>query len=265
MNRSYLFVPANRPERIAKALASGTHAVIVDLEDAVPPGEKMAAREALAAALPAAQPVLVRINSAGTEWYRDDLALLASPGIAGVVLAKAERVHHIAEVTQALGADARVIPLIETAQGFANALELARAPSVLRLLFGSLDFQLDLGIDGEGDELLHFRSQLVLVSRLAGIEPPIDGVYTAFDDDAGLRAETLRVRKLGFGAKCGIHPRQVGVINDSFRPTADEVAWAKRVVQAAADAQGAAVALDGRMVDTPVIAKAEQILKDAQH
>ena len=158
-----------------------------------------------------------------------------------------------------------MIPLIESEQGFANALELARAPAVERLLFGSLDFQLDLGIDGEGDELLHFRSQLVLMSRLAGIQAPIDGVYVAFDDDAGLRADTLRVRKLGFGAKCCIHPRQVAVINESFRPTVDEVAWAKRVVQAAADAKGAAVALDGRMVDTPVIVKAEQILQDAQH
>ena len=265
MNRSYLFVPANRPERIAKALASGTHAVIVDLEDAVPPADKLAAREALAAALPAAQPVLVRINSAGTEWYRDDLALLSRPGIAGVVLAKAERVEHIAEVAQALGPQARVIPLIESAQGFANALELARAPSVERLLFGSLDFQLDLGIDGEGDELLQFRSQLVLMSRLAGIQAPIDGVYVAFDDDAGLRADTLRVRKLGFGAKCCIHPRQVTVVNEAFRPTAEEVAWAKRIVEAASKAQGAAVALDGRMVDTPVIAKAEQILEDASH
>jgi citrate lyase subunit beta/citryl-CoA lyase len=156
-----------------------------------------------------------------------------------------------------------VLPLIESAQGFANALEVARAPGVQRLLFGSIDFQLDLGIDGEGDELLHFRSQLVLVSRLAGIEPPVDGVYVAFDDDEGLRRETQRVRKLGFGAKLGIHPRQVKVINEAFSPTADEVAWARRIVQAAADAKGAAVALDGRMVDTPVIAKAEQILKDA--
>ena len=263
MNRSYLFVPANRPERIAKALASGVHAVIVDLEDAVPPAEKVAAREALAAALPAAQAVLVRINSAGTEWYRDDLALLGKPGIAGVVLAKAEQVEHITEVAEALGHGACVLPLIETAQGFANVVELARAPAVQRLIFGSLDFQLDLGIDGEGDELLYFRSQLVLASRLAGIEAPVDGVYVAFDDDAGLASETRRVRKLGFGAKCGIHPRQVKVINEAYSPTAEEVAWAKRIVQAAADAKGAAVALDGRMVDTPVIAKAEQILKDA--
>jgi citrate lyase subunit beta / citryl-CoA lyase len=253
--RSYLFVPGNRPERFAKACSSGADAVIIDLEDAVPPGEKAAARASAAAWVSPEHPVLIRVNRAGTEWFRGDITMCATPGVAGVVLPKAERVEDI----QAIGKP--VLPIIETARGFWNAPALAHAPNVQRLIFGSIDFQLDLGINGEGEELLYFRSQLVLVSRIAGLPPPVDGITTVFDTPDAVRADTQRARRLGFGGKLCIHPKQVSTVNDGFGPTPEEQAWAKRVVEAAATAGGSAISLDGEMIDRPVLARALELLK----
>ena len=146
----------------------------------------------------------------------------------------------------------------------ADALVLARAPRVERLAFGSLDFQLDLGIEGDDDELLSFRSQLVLTSRLAGIAAPIDGVTTSIGDSDRLRAETTRARRLGFGAKLCIHPGQVAIVNAAFAPRDEEIAWAKRVLEAARASEGAAVKVDGKMVDRPVILRAEAIVREAE-
>jgi citrate lyase subunit beta/citryl-CoA lyase len=259
--RSYLFVPGNRPERFDKGCRAGADAVILDLEDAVPPAEKSQAREEVMKWLSPDKPVLVRINSADTEWFRDDIAVCSKPGVAGVMLAKAERVEDIDVIAQRVRV---IVPLIETAQGFANAPALAQARSVQRLAFGSIDFQVDLGISGEWEELLFFRSQLVLASRLAGIQAPIDGVSTAIDDPDQVRADTLRGRRLGFGAKLCIHPKQVAPVNAGFRPTQEEVAWARRVLDAMVAAQGAAVSVDGKMVDRPVMLKAEQIINESK-
>jgi citrate lyase subunit beta/citryl-CoA lyase len=261
--RSYLFVPGNRPGRFAKACAAGAHAVIVDLEDAVPEEEKAAARAALATWLTAAQPVLVRINGPETEWFPEDLRLCKSPGIAGILLPKTERVEHLRSIDAEVGKP--ILPLIESAQGFWNVLEIARSPSVERLVFGSIDFQLDLAMQAEEEELLYFRSQLVLASRVAGIDAPVDGVSVAIENPEQLRVDTLRARRLGFGGKLCIHPKQVAHVNNCFRPSADQVAWARRVVEAASAAKGAAVAVDGKMVDRPVILKAEAILREFEH
>jgi len=260
--RSYLFVPGDRPERFDKACAAGAHAVIIDLEDAVPPSAKDAARDAVAQWLSPARPVLLRINGAGSDWFRQDLALCGKPGVAGVVLPKAERPEDIECVAHA-GAPA-VLPLIETARGMWHVHAIAHAKRVQRLMFGSIDFQLDTGIDGDDLELLYCRSQLVLVSRVAGIQPPVDGVTTAINDPEVLRADTQRARKLGFGGKLCIHPKQVGEVNRHFLPGEQELAWAQRVLQAASEAKGAAVALDGKMVDLPVIRKAEEIMSEAR-
>lgn len=263
--RSYLFVPGNRPERFSKACASGADAVIIDLEDAVAPETKDEARASLAGWLTPKQPVLVRINSAGSEWFQDDLDLCTLPGVAGVVLPKAENADDVRMIA-ARGAAAGfiVLPLIETAAGFANAAALAGAPGVQRLLFGSIDFQVDLGIQGEDDALLYFRSQMVLLSRLAGIQAPVDGVTTGIDDAELLRADTLRARRLGFGGKLCIHPKQVDAVNRHFAPDEAEVAWAVRVTEAAAAAGGAAVAVDGKMVDRPVLLRAQDIMRESQ-
>lgn len=260
MKRSYLFVPGDRPERYAKALAAGADAVIIDLEDAVAPLAKEGAREALRAWLNQQQPVLVRVNSADTAWFADDIRLARLPGVAGIVLPKAERPDDIARLMQQ-GAQA-VLPLIESALGFHHALELARQPGVERLVFGSIDFSVDLGLTEGVEELQYFRSQLVLVSRLAGILPPVDGVTTTLDDIARITDDTRRARRNGFGGKLCIHPRQVAHVNAAFAPSADEAAWAARVLQAVENTDGAAVALDGKMVDRPVILQAQAIMEE---
>jgi citrate lyase subunit beta / citryl-CoA lyase len=262
--RSYLFVPANRIERVAKAHAARPHAVIVDLEDAVPLEDKAGAREAAARALPGTAPVLVRVNAPETEWFEDDLALCRDIGAAGVVIPKAEHPDHLALAASRLPPATALLPLVETARGYADAAALCKAQGVQRLVFGSIDFQLDLGITGEGEELLYFRSGLVLASRLCGVQPPVDGVTVEIDDEERVRADTMRGKRLGFGGKLCIHPRQVAVVNACFQPTAAEIEWARRIVEAASAAGGAAVQVDGKMVDRPVILKAQAILAEAR-
>jgi citrate lyase subunit beta/citryl-CoA lyase len=264
MPRSYLFVPADRPERYAKALASAADAVIVDLEDAVAPAAKESARGALAdwlarSAAQAAARVIVRINAVDTPWFADDLALLRSSRIAAVMLPKAERRTDLASIPHDC-----LLPLIETAAGVDALREIARTSHVQRLVFGSIDLQADLGIAGDDQELLLFRSQLVLQSRLAGIAPPVDGVCTAIDDAAALEAQTLRARRLGFGAKLCIHPGQVDAVNRGFMPSAEELAWARRVIDAAQAAGGGAVAVDGKMVDKPVLLRAQALMQQVE-
>ncbi len=258
--RSYLFVPGNRPDRFAKACAAGADAVVIDLEDSVAPADKQKARSAVESWLTAAQPVLLRVNTAESEWFLQDLRLARTPGIAGVLLPKAERVEEIQIVAEAFGPEVPVLPQIETARGFRNALALAGAGQVKHLLFGSIDFQLDLGMTAEEDELLYFRLQIVLDSRLAGIQPPVDGVTTDIHSSERVRADAVRARRLGFSGKMCIHPKQVSVVNECFVPSAEEEAWARRVVEASAEASGAAISVDGKMVDRPVVARAEAIL-----
>ena len=260
---SLLFVPASRPERFDKALGSGADAVIVDLEDAVAPADKDAARAALAAWLDPAHPVLVRINAADTPWFAADLELLVRPGVSAVVLPKAEYPDDVVVASRA-GGGLAVLPLIESALGFEQRRALAHADRVERLIFGHIDFQADLNMRATEEELLPFRTALVLASRLAGIAAPIDGVCTAIDDAELLQADALRARRLGFGGKLCIHPRQVAVVNRCFAPSAEEVAWAQRVIAADTASGGAAVAVDGKMVDRPVVLRAQAILVEAQ-
>ena len=257
---SYLFVAGNRPDRFAKAWAADPDVVIIDLEDSVPPAEKIAARASVGAFLSAARPVMIRVNDATTEWFREDVALCREPGVRGVVLPKAERTEDIRFLAERVASTTPILPLVETAKGFWNVSVLAGADQVQRLIFGSIDFQVDLGISGDDEELLYFRSQLVLVSRVAGILAPVDGVTTNIHSSDRVRSDTLRSKRLGFGAKLCIHPKQVRVVNDCFIPSPEDEAWALRVTTAAAAAQGKAISMDGEMVDRPVVAKAEAIL-----
>jgi citrate lyase subunit beta/citryl-CoA lyase len=260
--RSYLFVPGNRPDRFAKARAAGADAVVLDLEDSIAAKDKLKARADVAAWLMAAQPVMVRVNTSDSEWFQDDLDLGGKPGITGVLLPKAERVEEIRLIAEHFGSGVPILPQIETARGFRGALALASAKQVRHLLFGSIDFQLDLGMTAEEDELLYFRSQIVLDSRLAGIQPPVDGVTADIHSTELVRADTLRARRLGFSGKMCIHPKQVPIVNECFAPSADEVSWARRVVEASSQAPGAAISVDGKMVDRPVLARAEGILAE---
>lgn len=272
--RSLLFVPGHRADRFAKALAADADAVVVDLEDAVPPSGKEAARAAVAAWLDSIEPagsgtrsdhpprLLVRINGADSEWFDDDLSLVGKPALDAVMIPKAEGRDVLGRV-RAAGARA-LVPLVETAAGFARLAELAGAAGVERLAFGTIDFQVDLGMrDANEDDLLPFRTRFVLESRLATIAAPIDGVSTAIDDAARLAQDVHRARRLGFGGKLCIHPRQVSQVNALFAPDEAELAWARRVLEAAETAGGAAVAVDGKMVDKPVMLRAEAILREA--
>lgn len=261
--RSYLFVPGDRPDRFGKAWDAGADAVILDLEDAVPADGKAAAREAAAAWMSRERPVYVRVNGAGTGWFREDLAAACRAGLRGIVLPKAEEPGQVAAAAGPLPEGASVIPIVETARGVWNVRELAAVPRVERLAFGSIDLQLDAGIHGEGEELLYARSRVVLASRVCGVLPPVDGVTVALDDASLLAADIERARRLGFGGKLCIHPRQAEAVNRGFSPTGEEIAWAERILAAAGPAAGGVVRVAGEMVDRPVIERARAILSQA--
>jgi citrate lyase subunit beta/citryl-CoA lyase len=260
--RSFLFVPGNRPERFSKALGAGADAVIIDLEDAVPVQAKPQARATVAGWLSAEHPVYVRVNGHGTEWHEEDVRAIAhNAGLRGLVLPKAQDPGRVAELTTQLAGSASLLPIIESAQGLWNALDIARCTRVERLAFGHLDFQRDLGIDGENEEILFARSHLVFMSRLAGVGAPLDGITAGLDDEEKLRADVERARRLGFGGKLCIHPKQVEPVNRGFLPPEKDVEWARKVVAAAEAAGGGAVRMGSEMVDAPVVARARQILQ----
>jgi citrate lyase subunit beta/citryl-CoA lyase len=271
--RSFLFVPANRPERYAKALASGADAVIIDLEDAVSADAKTAARAQLAegfAGLPAddRSRLLVRINASGTPWHDDDLLLLgqlARAGLAGVVLPKVESAAEISRVAACAGPACALLPMLESAAGLAVLDALACSPRVARLVFGNLDFQADVGMACGPDEaeLLPVRLAVVLASRRAGLAAPVDGVTpntNSTDAGAQLQLDAERSRRGGFGAKLCIHPSQVAVVNAALGPTAAELEWARRVLEKNSSVGGGVFSLDGRMVDAPVLRLAQRTL-----
>ncbi|MFG0754628.1 HpcH/HpaI aldolase/citrate lyase family protein [Pseudomonas sp. TYF_14] len=256
--RSYLFVPGDRPERFAKALAAGADRVILDLEDAVAPDNKGAAREHIARAVEEGAQVMVRINSQGSDAFAEDLELIRRLSVKAIMLPKAESI----EPLRALAAvtTAPIVPLIESALGVWQVMDVARGANVERLAFGSIDFQADVGCEHTDDALLYSRSQIVLASRVAGLQAPIDGVSVILDDSEVIAAEAKRSRALGFAGKLCIHPRQVPMVNLAFTPSSEELAWARRVVQACSRSAGAAVSVDGAMVDLPVLVRARSLL-----
>ncbi|HBO3954632.1 HpcH/HpaI aldolase/citrate lyase family protein [Pseudomonas aeruginosa] len=253
-----LFVPGDRPERFAKAAASGADAVILDLEDAVAPAVRAAAREAVANHGIDGVPVIVRINATRTEDFQADLAALHEARFDALMLAKAEAAIDVRLVHYLLGRQVPLIALVETAGAFDDLACLLREPGVVQAAFGSLDLALDLGCQPSWEALAYFRGALVLQSRLAGLAPPLDGVTTSFDDPAAVRQDALTASGLGFGGKLAIHPRQVAPIREAFLPDAKAVDWAQAVLAAAQS--GAAVQLDGAMVDRPLIERARRIL-----
>ena len=268
-----LFVPASRPERFAKALNSGVSAVIIDLEDAVAIDEKDHARAQLAQWLQAnpQEQVLVRINALGTPWHEQDLHLCREPNVLGVVVPKAEQPDDLQRMAQACGQ--ALYPIIETATGLSLVRTIANTHGVARLLFGKLDLAVDLGMDypapaGEDDVETVFllaRSELVLASRAAGLDAPIDGVYTQLDDEAGLFTYARRSARFGFAGVLLVHPKQLSAVQRAYAPTATQIDWAQRIIAAAEQSNGAAVSLDGAMVDAPVIARARNILARASN
>lgn len=266
--RTYLFVPGNRPERFAKALASGADAVVLDLEDAVAAPAKAEARDAIArwcaaAAADERARVVVRINDADAPGFSDDLRMVRETGLPGVMLPKAEDPGQVRAVSAA-APGTRVLALIESGRGVAHCTAVAAAPGVERLVFGTLDFALDLDLDiGDGNEALaHAAGCLAVASRVAGLRPPVAGVTPQLDDEARLLADLAWARRHGFGAKLCIHPRQVAPIHAALAPSAQALEWAQRVLAAEAASPGAAQ-LDGRMIDRPVVLQAQRTLQRA--
>lgn len=261
--RSFLFVPANRIERFTKALNTAADAVIIDLEDAVPVELKVSAREMLKQWLlehPEYQ-VLIRVNAKHTSWFAGDIQLALLENVNAIVLPKTESAADVEAISQLR--EIAVYPLIETPLGFAKVREIAAAQATRALMFGSIDFQLEMNMQGAYHELLYFRNEIVLASRLANIEAPVDGVTVDFKDVALIQLETEQAKNLGFAGKLCIHPNQVEIVNQVFSPRTVEIEWATRVLQTVEAAQGQAVSLDGKMIDLPVILKAQRILEQA--
>ena len=260
--RTLLFVPGDKPALFAKAAASGADGYIADLEDAVAPQEKVRARELALEGL-AASSGIIRINAAGTPWHDDDVSAVgAARGIQGVILPMSEEVGVVRTVARRLSGIPLLL-LVESARGIRDVDRLAAVDGVTRLVFGNLDYALDTGIEPRSEdevELLFARSAMTVASRAAGLPGPMDGVLGDFRNDALLRRRTARAWDLGFRGKLCIHPRQVSVVHDAVRPSEEEVAWAQRIVDGAGHLDGAAVQVDGQMVDRPVLLKARDLL-----
>lgn len=257
---TYLFVPGDRPDRFLKALGSGADRVILDLEDAVRPDAKAAARDAILGASLDWGRVVVRINDAASPFFAEDLRFLKPLKAAAVMLPKAESADTIAAVVKAAGREIEVLAQIETVRGLEAVPELLSHPATRRAVFGHLDFALDIGASPDWEALLYTRSRLVSLSRLAGALPPVDSVTTDVKNAPQLRQDAEAARRLGFGGKLLIHPAQVGPAAGVFRPSDAEQDWARRVLEIVAQGAAGAVAVDGKMIDKPVEEAARRIL-----
>lgn len=277
--RTFLFAPANHPRRVEKSFTLGADAVILDLEDACAVSEKVASRAKVVEAFSQPQPCLkyVRVNPLGTEFSFGDFHAVVSEGLDGIVLPKVESASDLITAEWMLSNLERekglpvggidLMPIIETGLGIANLRSILAAPSrVKRVAFGAGDFCLDMNLQWtqSEEELLAYRSRIVMLSRAAGKEAPIDTVWINIHDTEGFAASAQRSRQLGFQGKLCIYPDQVPVVNDVFTPTAEQVARARRVVEAFAEAEAqgsSSFQLDGQFIDYPIVYAAEKLLQ----
>ncbi|MCW2238827.1 HpcH/HpaI aldolase/citrate lyase family protein [Azospirillum canadense] len=276
--RSLLFAPGNHPRRVEKAFTLGADAVILDLEDACAVAEKAATRPVVVEALQRPRPCLgyVRVNALTTDFAYEDLRAVVQAGVDGIVLPKVERPDDLRTADWLVGQLERerglpvgstdIIPILESGAGFSALDAIARSGTrVRRFAFGAGDFTLDMGLTWTRDELelLHHRSAIVLASRAAGLEPPIDTVWIDLKDANGFRDSSLRARTLGFQGKLCIHPDQVPAVNAAFTPTEAEVRKARRVIDAFAEAEAkgsSSFQIDGQFVDYPILYQAQRVL-----
>jgi (S)-citramalyl-CoA lyase len=260
--QSLLFVPGNRPDRFAKALASGADCVCIDLEDAVPASEKVGARQAAMAAAASDARLVIRINALSTRAGLADLLALAEAKTRPALLL-VPMVESAAEIVIARSvlADAAVefVALIETVAGLNNAGAIAAQDGVAALMLGGADLSAQLGVSLGWEPLLVARSQLVMAAAGAG-KRAIDVPFIHLDDEVGLTEECAKAKMLGFAAKAAIHPAQIEPLHSVFRPSAAEIAEAEAAQTAFAEAGGAAVRFRGKMLEAPVMARYAQIL-----
>ncbi|MFE7420009.1 HpcH/HpaI aldolase/citrate lyase family protein [Rhodococcus sp. NPDC057529] len=256
---TWLFVPGTRPDRFAKAVQSGAHVIVVDLEDSVLPACKQSAREQTRRGwlTPAKTPAAIRINAHGSREYRDDVDLCRALVPAAVILPKTESAEQIQETAETTGC--AVIGLIETARGFVNLPEIARSPQLARMCLGGIDLALDLGVSDD-TALNSFRSDLVRWSAAYRLPAPIDGICVSTTDLDSIHQEAARAKAWGFGGKLCIHPAQVSPVEGAFLPTEQEVDWATRIVDAAGSAGSGALVVAGEMIDRPVLERAQRIV-----
>jgi citrate lyase subunit beta / citryl-CoA lyase len=254
---TFLFVPGDRPERFSKAAGAGADFIIIDLEDAVAPEKKSSARQNAEEWLSSGSQAIIRINAAGTVWHAEDLKMASAFG-APVMVPKAEDSSYLAH----LGREVTLLPLIETASGVLNAAPICSLPSVVRVAFGHIDLAAQIGVHpGDAQAFLSARSSLVLASAAAGIAPPIDGVTTTLTDAAVLASDIDHAKSLGMTGKLLIHPAQVDPARRGFLPAEEDVQWAHSIWLATQ--RTTTVAVDGQMVDQPVITRARRILERA--
>ncbi len=269
--RSILFAPGDDPAKLRKAPTSDADVVVFDLEDAVVPDAKAAARETVRAALsdvlPADCEVCVRVNSVDGEAADDVAALADGPHPDSLMLPKTrtgEDVRSLATLAAEVGIDCPILALVESAAGVLHAEEIAAADPTDALLFGAEDLAGDIGATRttEGNEVEHARQHVVLAARAAGVTP-VDTHFPNFTDHDGLRREAERARQLGYDGKLAIHPAQATVINEVFTPDAERIEWATRILSARDEADGGVFVVDGEMIDAPQIRQAERVLDRA--
>ena len=279
MNRTFLFAPGDHPRRVQKALTLPTDAVILDLEDAVAPDAKVMARAAVRSVLshPRACRAYVRVNAFDTVLCFGDLTEVVVAGLDGIMLPKLEDPAQLVAVDWMLGALERerglppggidLLPIIETARGHAAVRALALAGAALggrlrRMAFGAADYTLDLGMAWTLDEaeLTPVRSEMVLASRAAGLEPPIDTVWAELRETEAFARSCARGAGLGFQGRMCIHPDQLAVANAAYSPSPEAVASARRIVEAFEAATSASIQVDGRFVDAPIFDRARRVL-----
>jgi citrate lyase subunit beta/citryl-CoA lyase len=276
--RSLLFAPGNHARRVEKALTLPADAVILDLEDAVAITEKPATRALVVGAFKKKRRgrLYVRVNAMSTEFCYADLVAVVRPGLDGIILPKVESAAQLqaidwllGELERANGVDMEQIdlmPIIETGVGIAAVREIAASGTrVRRLAFGAGDYALDMNIAWTRDEaeLGHARAAVAVASRAAGLDPPIDTVWTDLRDAEGLADAARRAQRLGFQGKMCIHPDQIHAVDQVFTPTDAEIERAERIVAAFAEAEAAgsaSIQLDGQFIDYPIVAKAQRIL-----
>jgi citrate lyase subunit beta/citryl-CoA lyase len=257
--RSYLFVPANRPDRVNKAIATGADEVIVDLEDAVSSDEKLNAREDLRH-LQCDATVFVRINSVDSEFFEDDVAVCDTIDfVKGIVLPMVRSAEDVRTVMRRLRRHIPVLALVESAEGILAAEDIASS-GASRLMFGSADYCANLAAPPSPELFVYPRSRLVVASAASTLPPPVDGPTLDFRDESLLMADLRAARALGMGGKLCIHPSQVRLVRDAYESTEAEREWARSILDESTQHNGAVFAFLGEMVDGPVLDRAHRIL-----